>query len=565
MIKIIFNNFNKKRVVNFGGRTRGSIRRSGFNPCCPPLPSRLDLLRMNAQWQKICNNLQKRLNPGSYKVWIEPLRASISADKIELAAPSAFVANWIRERLFPHIIEAATEVCGHSPQISIHAENTMALIASKEPSSCSEPRRTKKALPAQDDDLTPPPAPKAGGRRTRAKKESIASSVPPATEPKEVAPPSTGNPQIFTPGRPFPVPAFSGHEQQILPVSIPLPSRTVPCTWRYAFESFVVGPANNMAYAAARDMARTSAAVDMLFLSSGPGLGKTHLTQAVGHALCSLSNRANPRVEYLTAEEFSSCFVRALRAREMDRFKGRFRDLDLLLLEDVHFLQGKEKMQDEVLSTIKTLQRRGGRVVLTSSFAPRELKNVDSQLVSRFCSGFLAGIEKPDAETRRRILMEKAREREISLADPVADLLAERLTGDIRQMESCVHTLILKGQLLGQEPSLEMAREILTQYAQETPLINIDIIIRKICEGFALSPEQLRSRSRKQDHVLARNTIFYLARRHTPLSLQDIGDRFNRRHSTVLKGIAAVERELRRESSLGRQIASTLSLVEHSR
>lgn len=494
------------------------------------------------------------------------MRASISADKIELAAPSAFVANWIQERLLSHIIEAATEVCGHSPQISIHAENTMALIDKKR----HTPPRTRpheKALPAQatDHDPTPPVPPKAKDRNARTKKESVAPSVPPVTEPKEPVSPPEENTQIFIPGRPFPAPVFSGREQQILPISIPLPPRTAPCVWRHAFESFVVGPTNNMAYAAARDMARTTAAVDMLFLSSGPGLGKTHLTQAVGHALCCLSNRANPRVEYLTAEEFSACFVRALRAREMDRFKERFRDLDLLLLEDVHFLQGKEKMQDEVLSTIKTLQRRGGRVVLTSSFAPRELKNVGSQLVSRFCSGFLAGIEKPDVETRRRILMEKAREREICLADPVADLLAEHLTGDIRQMESCVHTLILKGQLLGHDPTPDMAREILTQYAQENPLLDIDTIIRKICEGFALSPEQLRSRSRKQDHVLARNTIFYLARRHTPLSLQDIGDRFNRRHSTVLKGIAAVERELRRESSLGRQIASTLSLVEHSR
>lgn len=317
-----------------------------------------------------------------------------------------------------------------------------------------------------------------------------------------------------------------------------------------------------MAYAAARNMTRSGAGADTLFLSSGPGLGKTHLTQAVGQALCDASNRSNPKVEYLTAEEFSTCFVQALRARDIDRFKGRFRDIDLLLLEDVHFLQGKEKMQDEVLSTIKTLQGRGSRVVLTSSFAPCELRDVDNSLVSRFCSGFLAGIEKPDATTRRRILQEKAKGHETHLTDNVVDLLSNRLSGDIRQLESCVHNLVLKARLLGCTISVEMAQEILSQYTQDNPFLDVDSIIRKVCEGFGLSPDQLTSRSRKQSYVLARNTIFYLARRHTELSLQDIGDRFSRRHSTVLKGIASVERELRRESPLGRQIAGTLALIE---
>ncbi|MFQ8888887.1 MAG: DnaA ATPase domain-containing protein [Bilophila wadsworthia] len=272
-----------------------------------------------------------------------------------------------------------------------------------------------------------------------------------------------------------------------------------------------------MAYAAAQHGAFRCRR-GYLVLSSGPGLGKTHLTQAVGQALCEASNRSNPKVEYLTAEEFSSCFVQALQSRTVDRFKGRFRDVDLLLLEDVHFLQGKEKMQDEVLSTIKSLQEKGSRVVLTSSFAPCELRNVDNSLVSRFCSGFLAGIEKPDASTRRRILQEKARQNNALLSDTVVDVLTERLTGDIRQLESCVHNLLLKAKLLGCTISVEMAQEILAQYSLDDPFVDVDSIIRKVCEGFGLSPEQLASRSRKQNLVVARNTIFYLARKHTELS-----------------------------------------------
>ncbi len=471
---------------------------------------------MQTQWLKICENLQSRLNPGTYKVWVAPLSADLEGeDKIRLSAPNGFVATWVRDRLLGEIADAAAEIFGRKMEICV--------VAGNPPAKTSRSAPQKPALIVEGE-----PAPV---RRPRAV---------PVPRPAVVAPTA---------------------EQLSLPITMPV-QQAVPHHWRYAFDSFVVGPANQLACAAAKDMVRPGASVDTLFLSSGPGLGKTHLTQAVGQALCEASNRANPKVEYLTAEEFSSCFVQAIQSRTVDRFKGRFRDVDLLLLEDVHFLQGKEKMQDEVLSTIKSLQEKGSRVVLTSSFAPCELRNVDNSLVSRFCSGFLAGIDKPDATMRRQILQEKARQNDAMLSDPVVEMLADRLTGDIRQLESCVHNLLLKAKLLGCTISVEMAQEILSQYSLDDPLVDVDAIIRKVCEGFGLSPEQLTSRSRKQSLVVARNTIFYLARKHTELSLQDIGDRFSRRHSTVLKGIASVERELRRESPLGRQIAGTLALLE---
>lgn len=459
---------------------------------------------MKSQWRKICDNLQNRLNPGTYKVWVAPLHAELSGDRLSLTAPNEFVANWVRERLLTEINEAAAEVFEKPVELSIVA-------APKVVSSQPVPARVSAADVSHPHTAAP------------LERESVlayATNVPVASSPSVSR---SASPSFF-----------SGAEQLSFPIN--LPARRA-YSWRYGFDSFIVGPTNDMAYAAARNMTRTSACVDTLFLSSGPGLGKTHLSQAVGKALCEVSNRSNPKVEYLTAEEFSSCFVQALKARDIERFKGRFRDIDLLLLEDVHFLQGKEKMQEEVLSTIKSLQGRGSRVVLTSSFAPCELRNVDSSLVSRFCSGFLANIDKPDATTRRKILCEKAHQHEVKLPNKVADLLTDRLTGDIRQLESCIHNLVLKAKLLGHTISVEMAQEILCQYAQDNPLLDVNSIIRKVCEGFGLSPEQLASRSRKQSYVVARNTIFYLARKHTELSLQDIGDKFSRRHSTVLKGI----------------------------
>ncbi len=470
---------------------------------------------MKSQWFKICENLQKTLDPGTFKVWVLPLEARVKKTELVLSAPNEFVAGWVRDRLGAVIATAAGQTLRREVKVTVCARQ-------------AESKTRPSPLPAR----------RTTGRVRKASAEEACSPVV------------------------VPSPAVAAAPEQLsLPLIVPPPRRL---TWRYGFDDFVVGPCNDMAYAAACGMTRSTAAVDTLFLSSGPGLGKTHLTQAVGRALCEASNLERPKVEYLTAEEFGNCFVQAMKARELDRFKNRFRELDVLLLEDVHFLRNKEKMQDEVLSTVKSVQGHGGRVVLTSSFAPRELSNLDESLVSRFCSGFVAGIEKPDQATRRRILLEKARSREAFLPEDVADFMAGNLNGDVRLLESCLNNVILRAKLLGKEISEDLAREILAQCVRETPFLDFASIIRKVCEGFGLAAEQLASRSRKASFVLARNTIFYLARKHTDLSLKDIGLQFNRRHSTVIKGIAAVERELQRETPTGRQIADTVGIIERN-
>ena len=305
--------------------------------------------------------------------------------------------------------------------------------------------------------------------------------------------------------------------------------------FRHSFDDFVVGPCNQLAFTAASNILDAHAPVDMMFLSAGSGLGKTHLTQAVGRALCLEADRRQVRMEYLTAEEFTSQFINASRFGGLDEFKERFRDLDMLLLEDVHFLRGKDRTQEELLSTIKSLQSRGGRVVLTSSFAPSELNGLDSQLVSRFCSGFVTAMQRPD-----------------------------RITGDVRLLESCLHNLMLQARLNGNTVSEEMAMDVIRAVARTSPNLSIDDVVSLICRSFDLTPAQLASKSRRQNLVVARNTAFFLLRKHTDLTLEEIGDRFNRKHSTVIKGITAVEREMSRHSSLGTQIEHAVANIERS-
>ncbi|MBG0790750.1 MAG: chromosomal replication initiator protein DnaA [Desulfovibrionaceae bacterium] len=344
-------------------------------------------------------------------------------------------------------------------------------------------------------------------------------------------------------------------------LGLPLEHGPKPITapnWRFSFDDFIVGPSNELACAASKSICNSIFNTDHLFLSSGPGLGKTHLLQSVGNALCRSANRKHLKVACLSSEDFATRMVLAIRAHQVDQFKAQFREgIDVLLMEDVHFFQGKEKMQEELLCTLGALRDRGCKVVLTSSFMPKEFSGVDDRLVSRFCSGFLAHIDRPDMETRRRIVMDKASRLQVDVPVEVSELLAERITTDIRQLESCLNNLVLKARLLNRAVTMNMAWEVLENYAVQNAAPGFADIIDFICKSYSLSEEELRSKSRKRQVVLARNTAFYLARKHTEMSLKSIGERLGRRHSTVLKGITKVEREISMQTPLGRQIQNT--------
>jgi chromosomal replication initiator protein len=350
--------------------------------------------------------------------------------------------------------------------------------------------------------------------------------------------------------------------QMGLPMAHALPTQTVQ-NWRHQFDDFIVGPCNNLAYVASRSFCQDVQGSDQLFLCSAPGLGKTHLAQAIGSEIARQTNRQHLRVCYLSGEEFASQLVMAIKAKAVEQFKARFRsNVDLLLLEDVHFFQGKEKMQDELLNTLKSLQNQGRRVVMTSTFLPRELSDIDSNLLSRFAQGFMAVIDKPDFQTRMGIIQAKAQASQVSMPGSVAELLAGRIKTDVRQLESCLKNIILKAKLLNMDITMDLAWEILQNYNLDSASIDLDKIISFVCQAYGFGFDDLRSKSRKRDRVIARNTAFYLARKHTELSLMDIGRRFNRKHSTVIKGIASVEQEVTRKTSLGNQLARTINQLQ---
>ena len=471
---------------------------------------------MQDKWAEISGNLKKMLKSGLFKVWIAPLHATVDTQGLHLVAPNAYVASRLESMMLTTLQEAAAPVLGLEPgQVNVHIE---AAGQEVQASTAVEPQS-------------------AGQEPEGERAPSKAPSVPVAVAATPVL-------------------------QQ---ASLPLPAAAVyrsTQNWRFSFADFVVGPTSNMAVAAAQDVSRKYGCVRTLFVNSASGLGKTHLAQAVGRAIC--EEGGNARVGYLTAEEFASRFVTALRAQDIEGFKARFRELDVLLMEDVHFFQGKEKMQDMALAVVKNLQAKGGRAIFTSSFSPRELQRVDSQLVSHFCSGILTDMGRPTKDMRCDILGQKARSFQVLLPDSVCELLASRLSGDVRQMESCLNSLIFKARLLNCGLNLDLAMEVLSQYADVACGPDFSTILRLVCESYGLNERQLASKSRRKECVTGRNTAFYLARKHTEMTLEEIGEKFNRRHSTVIKGITSLERELSKESTEGRRIARAVTLIERN-
>jgi chromosomal replication initiator protein len=334
--------------------------------------------------------------------------------------------------------------------------------------------------------------------------------------------------------------------------------------WRHTFNDFVVGPQNQLAYAACKTIC-TSPKIDFgsLFLSSSPGLGKTHLIHSIGNFFSSSQNR-EIKMAYISSEQFANQLVWALKTGEMNQFKKFYREnVDLLLLEDIHFFQGKEKMQEELLFLIKAMEEKGKLVIFSSSFLPKELKDMDPQLTSYFCSGLIAPIEKPDFNLRMKIIEKKATIYQVNIPETVSKFIASKIKNDIRQLESCIKNMALKAKFLNTSVNMDLAKEVIQNHVEFSNTPSMQEIIKTVCSVFELSPDLLRSKSKKRNIVVARNSAFYLARKFTDLSLKEIGKHFNRRHSTVIKGITNIEREIHRDTPVGRQLIRLVEKFEN--
>ncbi len=322
---------------------------------------------------------------------------------------------------------------------------------------------------------------------------------------------------------------------------------------RYTFEEFVVGECNRLAYATCWNIAAENPGGNIVYLCADTGLGKSHLSQAVGNYL--LKSHRNERVCYLTAHDFTTQLVRALRHDRLDEFKEKLRKgCDILMLEEIHFFSGKEFTQAELALTLDYLYDAGKTVVFTADRPPQEITKLDSSLRSRFSAGVLVRINPPDYKTRVNIIRRKARNQGIALPEEVVTFLAKHLRGDIRQIESAVIGLVARSSLLREPVTLALARELLQEIQPQEPNITKEAILELVCHHFQVSREDLCSKSRQRRITFPRQVAMYLCRRFTSDSLQAIGKLFNRDHATVIYAVNSVEKKLKRPGSTKYQI-----------
>jgi len=315
----------------------------------------------------------------------------------------------------------------------------------------------------------------------------------------------------------------------------------------YTFENFVVGTGNDLAYAAATAVANNPGDhFNPLFIHGGVGLGKTHLMHAVGNAVA--AQNPEKKICYVTAENFMNDLIGSIRDNRTPEFKMKYRSVDVLLVDDVAFLAGKESTQEEFFHTFNALYDLKKQIVLTSDRSPKEITTLEERLRSRFEWGLITDIQPPNLETRMAILKRKVEANNIYISDDVIAFIAENITDNIRRLEGALIRLLAFASLTGREISLEMASEVLSSFFQgsSTGPVKIADVIKIVGEVHDLTVDQLKSKRRTQDLARARQIAMYLAREMTGASLNQIGRALgNRDHSTVSHAYQKIQKEMK--------------------
>jgi chromosomal replication initiator protein len=333
----------------------------------------------------------------------------------------------------------------------------------------------------------------------------------------------------------------------------------------FTFDRFVVGNSNQFAYSASKDLAHGSSwNYHSLFMLANTGLGKSHLSQAIANAI--LEDRPEVRVFYITAEDFTNEMIYSLKNNRIESFKNKYRkSCDVLLLEEIHFLSGKEKTQVELAYTLDALTNDNRKIIFTSALSPNEIPKLSKQLTSRFASGLVTTISRPDYETRIKIISKKASELEMSLSQDLVELLAAKLHRDVRQIESALRSLKAKSTLLKAEINLDLAKEVLNCLVSEELCVSSDEIRDLVCKYYKIDPAMLASKSRKRAYTYPRNIYVYLCRRHTDETVEKIAKTINRTHSSVLYASELIERKIKLDDKVRRQVSFLSEKLENKK
>ena len=322
----------------------------------------------------------------------------------------------------------------------------------------------------------------------------------------------------------------------------------------FTFDRFVVGSCNEFAYSASKAIASGGCcSYDSLFMWANTGLGKSHLSQSIGHML--LEKNPDVRAYYITAEDFVNEMIFALKTSRIEEFKNKYRkSCDVLMLEEVHFLSGKEKIQTELGYTLDALANDNKKLIFTSSLLPKNIPSMSKELSSRLTSGLITTLDKPDYNTRVKIVEKKASEHNLMLSEEIVHLFAEKLKKDIRQIESALRCFKAKAELMGVKTDLNLAQEVLKYHITDQGAISLDAIKKIICKYYKIENSVLPSKSRKKIHTYPRNMYVYLSRNYSDATLEEIGKSINRNHSTIIYSSEVIEKKMKLDKKVKNQV-----------
>ena len=448
-------------------------------------------------WETVKCDFKSLFPEDVFQMWFEPLVCLETAeDSMTLGVPNDFAAIWIHDNYLDLITQRLRLTAGRMVTVTLKTE--------------AKSRNGSAHAPSDHHRSAEPAAPR--GRAAPARRTTRYDERGPAT--------GTLNP-------------------------------------RNTFETFVVGANNQMAHAASLAVAQAPAqAYNPLFLYGDTGLGKTHLMHAIGHAIL----RANPdaRVAYLSTEKFTNEFIQALQENSLTKFRQRYRHVDVLLIDDIQFLAGKERIQEEFFHTFNDLFEAGKQIILSSDRRASEIQKLEARLVSRFEWGLPADIQAPDLETRQAILRTKAATLKCNLSDAVLNFIAQNITKNIRRLEGALIKVASYTALTSKPMDVATAERLLHDVLMEQAqtILTIETIQKRVADHFQIRHSDMTSKRRPNNIAIPRQIAMYLSRTLTKHSLQEIGDAFGGRdHGTVIHACKAVD-------NMCEQDASTRSSVD---
>ena len=321
---------------------------------------------------------------------------------------------------------------------------------------------------------------------------------------------------------------------------------------KYTFDSFVIGNSNRFAHAASLAVAESPAkAYNPLFIYGGVGLGKTHLMHAIGHYI--LQNNPNAKVVYVSSEKFTNELINAIKDDKNEEFRTKYRSVDVLLIDDIQFIAGKERTQEEFFHTFNTLHEANKQIILSSDRPPKEIPTLEDRLRSRFEWGLIADIQAPDFETRMAILKKKADVEKLNVPNEVMVYIATKIKSNIRELEGALIRIIAYSSLTNREVTVDLATEALKDIIsnKQNKSITIDLIQDVVATYFNLRVEDLKSQRRTRNVAYPRQIAMYLSRKLTDMSLPKIGEEFGGRdHTTVIHAYEKISESLNKDESL---------------